>query len=83
MDDARSIAIPDLEEFCTQVFIAQGVAPEQARLLAAVAVEADLRGHDSHGVRLMLAYKTTTHGGSVNARGGNPPHSRDPGERAR
>ena len=27
MDDARSIAIPDLEEFCTQVFIAQGVAP--------------------------------------------------------
>ena len=67
MDDARSIAIPDLEEFCTQVFIAQGVAPEQARLLAAVAVEADLRGHDSHGVRLMLAYKTTTHGGSVNA----------------
>ena len=67
MDDVRSIAIPDLEEFCTQVFIAQGVAPEQAKLLAAIAVEADLRGHDSHGVRLVLAYKTTTHGGSVNA----------------
>ena len=67
MDAARTIAIPDLEEFCTQVFVAQGVSPEQAQLLSSVVVEADLRGHDSHGVRLVLAYKTIAHGGSINA----------------
>lgn len=56
MNDERSIAIEDLEAFCVETFSALGVARSNAELLAGILVEAELRGHASHGVRLVAYY---------------------------
>ena len=67
MIDERSIAIEDLETFCAEAFAALGVARRNARLLASILVEADLRGHASHGVRLVAYYAPIVKQGTINA----------------
>ena len=67
MEDERTIAIEDLEAFCATAFAALGVARRNARLLASILVEADLRGHASHGVRLVAYYAPIVKQGTINA----------------
>ena len=68
MQDERTIAIEDLETFCAEAFRALGVTRSNAQLLAGILVEAELRGHASHGVRLVAYYGPRLSGGTINAR---------------
>ncbi|MCP5179228.1 MAG: malate/lactate/ureidoglycolate dehydrogenase [Pseudomonadales bacterium] len=45
-----------LTSFATDVFLAAGAPDENARLVAEHLVEANLKGHDSHGVGMIPAY---------------------------
>ena len=45
-----------LTDFATSIFVAVGVAPESARIVAASLVGANLCGHDSHGVLRIPQY---------------------------
>lgn len=45
-----------LSEFVTQIFIAAGSAEAQSRAVADHLVDANLKGHDSHGVGMIPAY---------------------------
>ncbi|WP_339907743.1 Ldh family oxidoreductase [Symmachiella dynata] len=45
-----------LQQFATQLFQAAGVPSEEAAIVAASLVEANLRGHDSHGVMRIRDY---------------------------
>jgi hydroxycarboxylate dehydrogenase B len=48
---------PDvLRDFVTRLFVAAGVAVDEARTVATSLVESNLRGHDSHGVNLARWY---------------------------
>ena len=51
-----SIDHQDLCRFAAGVFSAAGSGPEEARIVADHLVEANLRGHDSHGVGLIPMY---------------------------
>jgi LDH2 family malate/lactate/ureidoglycolate dehydrogenase len=66
MQDERTIAIEDLEAFCADAFAAMGVARRNAQLLAGILVEAELRGHASHGVRLVAYYAPRVREGVIN-----------------
>lgn len=66
MQDERTIAIEDLEAFCAEAFAALGVTRSNAQLLAGILVEAELRGHASHGVRLVAYYGTRIKTGKIN-----------------
>ncbi len=68
MQDDRSIAIEDLETFCTEVFATLGVARRNAQLLSGILVEAELRGHASHGVRLVAYYAPRVKAGTINSK---------------
>ena len=68
MQDERTIAIDDLETFCADAFAGLGVTRSNAKLLAGILVEAELRGHASHGVRLVAHYGPRLSGGTINAR---------------
>ncbi len=68
MSDERTIAIEDLEAFCAAAFAALGVAHSNAELLAGILVEAELRGHASHGVRLVAYYAPRVRAGTINAK---------------
>jgi len=50
------IAADALADFCAEVFERVGCSPEEARRVAASLVEANLTGHDSHGVIRMPRY---------------------------
>jgi len=45
-----------LAEFSSQIFVSLGAAEERAREVADHLVEANLKGHDSHGVGMIPAY---------------------------
>jgi uncharacterized oxidoreductase len=52
----RRIAQRELHEFATRLLAAMGSEPDEAGLVAAHLVEANLRGHDSHGVSMLPSY---------------------------
>ena len=64
--DERTIAIADLEAFCAAAFAAMGVTRRNPELLAGILVEAELRGHASHGVRLVAYYAPVVRKGTIN-----------------
>ena len=45
---------PELRNFCTQMLLAYGVPKEDADITVDVFVQSDLRGEESHGIRLLL-----------------------------
>jgi hydroxycarboxylate dehydrogenase B len=47
----------DLHGITLRIFEAAGSAPEEARVIADHLIEANLRGHDSHGVGLIPNYQ--------------------------
>jgi uncharacterized oxidoreductase len=54
-----------LHDIVERVFSAAGSEPEEARLIADHLIEANLRGHDSHGVGLIPNYLQHLAGGTV------------------
>jgi uncharacterized oxidoreductase len=54
-----------LHDIAERVFSAAGSEPEEARLIADHLIEANLRGHDSHGVGLIPNYLQHLSGGTV------------------
>src|SRR5215472_10043308 len=48
-----------------RIFTAAGSEPDEARTIADYLVEANLRGHDSHGVGLIANYLSHLSGGTV------------------
>jgi LDH2 family malate/lactate/ureidoglycolate dehydrogenase len=59
----------DLRTFTEQVFQAVGVLGEDAETAAAVMIEANLCGVDSHGVRMLPGYVTLIRNGKINPAG--------------
>lgn len=51
-----TLSAETLEQFANALFRAAGVAPDRAKLVATSLVEANLRGHDSHGVMRIPFY---------------------------
>lgn len=51
-----TIAVEPLTEFAARMLAAGGVGQDEARLVAASLVDANLRGHDSHGVMRVPYY---------------------------
>src|SRR5262245_4521830 len=56
-----------LHGIALRVFEAAGSGPEEARIIADHLIEANLRGHDSHGVGLIPNYLQHLAGGTVSA----------------
>src|SRR5712671_6529562 len=54
-----------LRDIAERVFTAAGSEPDEARTIADYLVEANLRGHDSHGVGLIPSYLHHLEGGTV------------------
>jgi hydroxycarboxylate dehydrogenase B len=54
-----------LHDIATRVFSAAGSEPAEARVIADHLIEANLRGHDSHGVGLIPNYLQHLAGGTV------------------
>ncbi len=57
-----------LRDLTERIFRAQGVKDSDARFVTDVLVEANLRGHDSHGVIRVLKWVTGLQSGAINAR---------------
>jgi hydroxycarboxylate dehydrogenase B len=51
-----NIAPERLNEFVTEIFVTSGTDPDAARIVATHLVDANLKGHDSHGVGMVPAY---------------------------
>lgn len=60
-----SLAPAVLKDFATQLLAAGGVGPEEAALVGESLVNANLRGHDSHGVMRIPYYLETLAKGEV------------------
>ena len=60
------ISAPKLAAFVSRVFAAAGVPEADAKILAELMVEADLRGSDTHGVIRLPIYVRRIRGGGVN-----------------
>jgi uncharacterized oxidoreductase len=60
-----NIAPADLKKFATDLLIAGGVEAEEAALVGTSLVDANLRGHDSHGVMRIPYYLDTLRKGEV------------------
>jgi len=56
----------DLKAFCTTLLCAGGARPDDAACVAAHLVDANLKGHDSHGAGLVPAYARHMKRGLVN-----------------
>jgi LDH2 family malate/lactate/ureidoglycolate dehydrogenase len=67
-DDAVLIDSDALSAYCARILVGLGVADEQAELVAASLIEADLRGVESHGVHLMALYADRLGGGHLQGR---------------
>lgn len=65
----RKVSANNLRTFAEQVFQVAGVLREEAETAAAVMIEANLCGVDSHGVRMLPGYITLIHNGKINPRG--------------
>jgi uncharacterized oxidoreductase len=59
------IAQADMRAFAQRIFLAAGSATEEAQIIADHLVEANLRGHDSHGVGMIPTYMGHLAAGSV------------------
>ncbi len=59
------IAHDKLHDIARRVFTAAGSDPEEAQIIADHLIEANLRGHDSHGVGLIPNYLQHLEGGTV------------------
>jgi LDH2 family malate/lactate/ureidoglycolate dehydrogenase len=68
MSDERTIAIDDMEAFCVDAFAGLGVTRSNAKVLSGILVEAELRGHASHGVRLVAYYGPRIWAGTIKAK---------------
>lgn len=55
-----------LRAFATRIVAAGGSSPEEAAFVADHLVEANLRGHDSHGVGMLVAYVRDFEAGTLN-----------------
>jgi LDH2 family malate/lactate/ureidoglycolate dehydrogenase len=62
------LSIAAVERYCRESFLALGVPEDQAQTLAAVLIEADLRGHVDHGSALVAYYKGDVRAGAINVR---------------
>src|ERR1700740_250179 len=60
------IAAPQLAAFVSRAFSAAGVPEADAKILADLMVEADLRGSDTHGVIRLPIYVRRIRAGGVN-----------------
>jgi LDH2 family malate/lactate/ureidoglycolate dehydrogenase len=54
--ERTTCSVEKLRAVCEAIFIAQGVAPEDARTVTDVLLFAELRGRDTHGVYRVLTY---------------------------
>jgi len=55
-DGQVRVKYEELENFCRNVFLASGLSNEDASIVARALVEQNLRGVDTHGVRLVTPY---------------------------
>src|ERR1700756_3299096 len=62
------IAAPQLAAFVSRAFAAAGVPEADAKILAELMVEADLRGSDTHGVIRLPLYVRRLRAGGINAK---------------
>jgi len=67
-----------LREFATRLLHAAGLGADRAQVVAEVLVEADLLGHDTHGLDMLARYLDELAGGRM-AREGEPETLRDSG----
>jgi L-lactate dehydrogenase len=67
-----------LGEFATRLLQEAGLAAERAQVVADVLLEADLLGHDTHGLDMLARYLDELAGGRM-ARAGEPETLRDSG----
>jgi LDH2 family malate/lactate/ureidoglycolate dehydrogenase len=65
----KKVKVNNLRTFTEQVFQVVGVSREDAETAAAVMIEANLCGVDSHGVRMLPGYITLIRNGKINAKG--------------
>ncbi|MFC1876024.1 Ldh family oxidoreductase [Thermodesulfobacteriota bacterium] len=61
-----SIQPKELLELAQTIFISKGVSEQEARLVSDMLVEANLRGHDSHGVIRIPKWTTGLKAGAIN-----------------
>jgi uncharacterized oxidoreductase len=63
------ITARDLTAFAESLFVAAGASASDAEIVARSLVDANLRGHDSHGVMRIPLYIAKAQDGSLNAKG--------------
>jgi LDH2 family malate/lactate/ureidoglycolate dehydrogenase len=68
MNDLTSVDPDQLESFATQVYSVLGVPEDDARIIADSLVQADLWGHQSHGVMRLSWYAARIKAGVMRAR---------------
>jgi ureidoglycolate dehydrogenase (NAD+) len=68
MADAPTVAAAALEGFAAAIFVAAGMAEDDAAHVAAVLVWSNLRGNDGHGVQRIPRYMELIDEGSLNPR---------------
>lgn len=68
MAETRVFAADVLEQWVEEVLEALGVPREDAQAAAEALVLGNLRGVDSHGVRLLLKHSEGLRGGALNAK---------------
>lgn len=59
------IKAPDLLSYVAQIFVAGGCSAAEADIVAGHLVEANLTGHDSHGIAMIPQYVKSLRGGEV------------------
>ncbi|WP_084963701.1 Ldh family oxidoreductase [Thermoactinospora rubra] len=64
-DEGLRLPVPEVRERAVDALLSAGAAPETARLVADVLVEADVRGHHSHGVGLLPTYLQRVEAGGI------------------
>src|SRR5579871_2722714 len=62
------VAARQLSDFVANAFLAAGLVESDARAVAALMVEADLRGSDTHGVIRLPLYVRRLRAGGINAK---------------
>src|SRR6516164_934234 len=68
-DDAEArVPAARLADFAARAFVAAGLPKADAQAVAALMVEADLRGSDTHGVIRLPLYVRRLRGGGINAK---------------
>lgn len=59
----------ELTDFVSRLFAAAGMEPDKGRLVAEILIEADMMGHDTHGLQLCAAYLEDLQSGEMTAAG--------------